>query len=155
MISGGATDEDSHRARKGHSRSLEAYDIEASKNGPLIHFSPQDLSGVSTPHDDALVIRATIVNYNVSRVFVDIDSSVNVLYKDAFDKIQIDRQELHHMSTALFRFSRHEVQPLGQISLPLSLGEEPLRRTRSIIFAVVDVSSAYNVILGRPALSAF
>ncbi|XP_074561589.1 uncharacterized protein LOC141817864 [Curcuma longa] len=138
MISREATDGDSHQARKAHSRSLETYGIEAGKNGPLIHFGPQDLAGVSTPHDDALIIRATIANYNVARVFIDTGNFVSVLYKDAFDKMQIDRQEMHPMSTALFGFSRHEVQPLGQISLLLSLGEEPLWRTRSIVFAVVD-----------------
>ncbi|XP_074559869.1 uncharacterized protein LOC141815900 [Curcuma longa] len=86
MISGGSIDGDSHRARKAHSRSLETYGIEAGKNGPLIHFGPQDLTGISTPHDDALVIRATIANYNVARVFVGTGSLVNVLYKEAFDQ---------------------------------------------------------------------
>lgn len=74
---------------------------------------------MSTPHDDVLVIQATIVNYNVVRVFVDTSNSVNVLYKDTFDRMQIDQQELQPMSTALFGFSGHEVQPLGQISLPV------------------------------------
>ncbi|XP_074588097.1 uncharacterized protein LOC141843999 [Curcuma longa] len=155
MIFRGSTDGDSHRARRAHCRSLETYGVEVCKTGPLIHFGPQDLAGVSTPHDDALVIRATIGNYNVGRVFVDTGSSVNVLYKEAFAQMQIDRHELRPMSTALFRFSGHEVQPLGQINLPLSLGEEPLRRTRNVIFVVVDAPSSYNVILGRPALSAF
>ncbi|XP_074591723.1 uncharacterized protein LOC141847565 [Curcuma longa] len=155
MISGGSTDGDSHRARKAHSRSLETYNVEVGKNDPLIHFGPQDLTGISTPHDDALVIRATIANYNVAHVFVDTSSSVNVLYKEAFAQMQIDRHELHPMSIALFGFSGHEVQPLGQINLLLSLGEEPLRRTRSVTFAVVDAPSSYNVLLGRPTLSAF
>ncbi|XP_074576696.1 uncharacterized protein LOC141833212 [Curcuma longa] len=59
------------------------------------------------------------------------------------------------MATSLFGFSGHEVRPLGQIQLPLSLGEEPLRRTHSILFTVVDAPSAYNVILRRPTLSSF
>ncbi|XP_074591091.1 uncharacterized protein LOC141846979 [Curcuma longa] len=109
----------------------------------------------STPHDDALVIRATIANYDVARVFVDTGSSVNVLYKDAFDRMQIDENEMQPMATSLFGFSGHEVRPLGQIRLPLSLGKEPLRRTRATLFTVVEAPSAYNVILGRPALSSF
>ena len=39
--------------------------------------------------------------------------------------------------------------------MAISLGEEPLRRTRTTNFVVVDSPSAYNVILGRPALSEF
>ncbi|KAL0391484.1 UNVERIFIED_CONTAM: hypothetical protein Slati_4533500 [Sesamum latifolium] len=41
------------------------------------------------------------------------------------------------------------------ISLALTLGTEPTRRTCMLKFLVVDVPSAYNVILGRPTLNAF
>ncbi|KAL0292947.1 UNVERIFIED_CONTAM: hypothetical protein Sradi_6963800, partial [Sesamum radiatum] len=41
------------------------------------------------------------------------------------------------------------------ISLPLTLGKSPLRKTCLLKFLVVDVPSAYNVILGRPTLYAF
>ncbi|KAL0400163.1 UNVERIFIED_CONTAM: hypothetical protein Sradi_2359600 [Sesamum radiatum] len=41
------------------------------------------------------------------------------------------------------------------ISLPLTLGTSPLRKTCLLKFLVVDIQSAYNVILGRPTLNAF
>lgn len=69
--------------------------------------------------------------------------------------MQIDQAELKSMTTILFGFTGHEMQPLRQVSLPLSLGQEPLRQTWSIIFTVVDAPSTYNVILGSPTLSAF
>ncbi|XP_074556557.1 uncharacterized protein LOC141812464 [Curcuma longa] len=116
---------------------------------------PQDLEGVTTPHDDAFVIRATIANYDVARIFVDTGSSVNVLYKDAFDRMQIDQEELQPMATSLFRFSGHEVQPLGQIQLPLSLGEEPLWRTHKHPLHNGGRSVRLQCHLGRPALSSF
>ncbi|KAG6472848.1 hypothetical protein ZIOFF_070326 [Zingiber officinale] len=59
------------------------------------------------------------------------------------------------MTTPLYGFTGNEVQPVGQIQLAISLGEEPLRRTRTANFVVVDSPSSYNVILGRPALSEF
>lgn len=158
MIAGGSTDGDSNRARKAHGRRLETCNIDtdrSSKTGPSISFGPEDLEGVVAPHDDALVIRATIANYDVARVFIDTGSSVNVLFKDAFDRMQMEDNELSPIATSLFGFSGHEVISIGQIRLPLSLGEEPLRRTRSTIFTIVDAPSAYNVILGRPALSSF
>ncbi|XP_074575273.1 uncharacterized protein LOC141831769 [Curcuma longa] len=158
MISIGPTDGDSNQARKASVRQLEVYSVGTNQGdvqGPSISFGPHYLEGVFTPHDDVLVIQTTIANYDVARVFVDTGSSVNVLYKDAFDQMQIDREELRPMATSLFGFSGHEVRPLGQIQLPLSLGEEPLRRTRITLFTVVDAPSSYNVILGRPALSSF
>ncbi|XP_042396591.1 uncharacterized protein LOC121986709 [Zingiber officinale] len=55
----------------------------------------------------------------------------------------------------LFGFTGNEVQSVSQMKLAISLGEEPLKRTRATNFIVVDTPSAYNVILGRPALSEF
>lgn len=59
------------------------------------------------------------------------------------------------MSTSLFGFTRHKVKPLGQINLPLSLGEEPLRKTRTMVFTVVEATFACNTILGRPTMNSF
>lgn len=139
MISGGPSDGDSNWARKASGRRLENLGINTGKR--------------EGPNDYALVIRATIANYHVSQIFVDTESSVNVLFKDTFEQMQIDLAELKPMNTSIFRFEGHEVQPLGQISLPISIGEEPTRRTRTTTFTVVDTSSSYNVILGRLALS--
>ncbi|XP_074587705.1 uncharacterized protein LOC141843515 [Curcuma longa] len=96
MITGGATDGDSHRARKAHSRQLEVYGVGQSRpmEGPIIGFGPQDLEGIEVPHDDALVIRATIANYDIARIFVDTGSSVNIFFKRAFDQMQIDEADL-------------------------------------------------------------
>ncbi|XP_074565126.1 uncharacterized protein LOC141821664 [Curcuma longa] len=94
-------------------------------------------------------------NYNIARVFVDTDSSVNIIFKAAFAQMQIDVAELQPMATSLFGFTGNEVQPLGQITLAISLGEEPQRRTRRVPFVIVDAPSTYNVILGRPTLNAF
>ncbi|XP_074561341.1 uncharacterized protein LOC141817607 [Curcuma longa] len=157
MITGGTTDGDSHRARKARSRQLEVYGVGSGKKEdvPILGFGPQDLEGVETPHNDALVISAVIANYTISRVFVDTGSSVNVIFKKAFDQLQIDEAELQPMATPLFGFTGHEVRPLGQIRLAISLGTEPLLRTWLTFFTIVDAPSAYNVIMGRPALSAF
>ncbi|XP_074559175.1 uncharacterized protein LOC141815128 [Curcuma longa] len=86
---------------------------------------------------------------------MDTGSSVNIIFKKAFDQMQIDSTNLQPMAKFLFGFTGNEVQLLGQISLAISLGEEPLRRTRCIRFTIVDAPSTYNAILGRSTLSAF
>lgn len=116
--------------------------------GPVISFGLEELSGVTTPHIDALVIQAIIVaNYVAVKVFVDTGSKVNIIFKDAFDQMQVDMTELHHSTTALFGFIGHQVYPLGQVSLPLSLGKDACRQTRATIFSVVNSPSAYILIL--------
>ena len=44
--------------------------------------------------------------------------------------------------------------PLGSIQLVLTLGEPPCQATTAVRFLIVDVPSAYNILLGRPSLNA-
>ncbi|XP_074556805.1 uncharacterized protein LOC141812691 [Curcuma longa] len=157
MIVGGATDEDSHRTRKAGGRQLEVCKVSRDKfpESPVISFGPQDVDGVEVPHDDALVIRATVANYDIGRVFVDTGSSVNILFANTFQQMDIVEDSLAPLTTPLYGFTGNEVRPLGQITLPISLGELPLMRTRRVSFIIVDAPSSYNIILGRPTLSAF
>ncbi|KAK4394061.1 Transposon Ty3-G Gag-Pol polyprotein [Sesamum angolense] len=47
------------------------------------------------------------------------------------------------------------IEPLGEVTLPLSLGSYPKRSTKIVKFLVVKAPSAYNIILGRPSLNLF
>ncbi|XP_042453141.1 uncharacterized protein LOC122037764 [Zingiber officinale] len=108
MIPGGPTDRDYAWARKSHERCLEIHVVWCSQEqaaGPVIRFGPQDLEGLEFPHDDALIIKAIIANSRVARVFVDTGSSVNVLFKSAFESMQIDASELQPVTTSLYGFT--------------------------------------------------
>ncbi|XP_042404632.1 uncharacterized protein LOC121994772 [Zingiber officinale] len=90
MISKGPTDEDSGRACKSHDHRLEIHAVGCSQEqaaGPIISFGSQDLEGLELPHDDALIIKAVIVNSHVARVFVGTGSSVNILFMFAFEEM--------------------------------------------------------------------
>lgn len=56
-------------------------------NSNILMFFDQDLEDVHSPYDDALIVKVQISNVMVSPVLVDNGSSVNVLFKDAADKI--------------------------------------------------------------------
>ncbi|XP_042472438.1 uncharacterized protein LOC122055117 [Zingiber officinale] len=73
-------------------------------------------------------------------------SLVNIIFKKAFDQLQIDQAELLPMTTPLYGFTANEVLSVGQTRLAISLGEEPLRRMRTSNFIVVDAPSAYSKI---------
>ncbi|XP_073016563.1 uncharacterized protein [Primulina eburnea] len=158
MISGGATDGDSGRSRKAHGRRLENFEISRSANlpqDPVISFGPDDLRGVVAPHNDALVVTATVANYDVARIFIDNGSFVNILFKSTLDQMKVEAFEFESISTPLYGFAGHAILSLGQIVLPLSLGHEPRRVTNMTTFTLVDTPSSYNGILGRPALKDF
>lgn len=77
---------------------MESYAVSASQgreNGHSINFRPEDLEKIEAAHDNALMIKTSIVNYCVKRVFIDTDSFVNIIFKIAFDDIQLDEEVLY------------------------------------------------------------
>ncbi|XP_073304582.1 uncharacterized protein [Primulina huaijiensis] len=140
-IPGGATDGDSGQARKAHGRRLENFEISRGADlpqDPVISFGTEDLRGVVAPHNDALVVTATVANYDVARIFIDNGSSVNILFKSTLDQMKVEGFEFEPISTPLYGFAGHAIPPLGQIVLPLSLEHGPRRVTKMTTFAVVD-----------------
>ncbi|KAL0400327.1 UNVERIFIED_CONTAM: hypothetical protein Sradi_2376000 [Sesamum radiatum] len=69
--------------------------------------------------------------------------------------MQLGDVPLETVDTSLYGFAGEVVHPRGMISLPLTLGTFSLQKTCLLRFLVVDILSAYNVILGRPTLNAF
>ncbi|KAD6454060.1 hypothetical protein E3N88_08766 [Mikania micrantha] len=55
----------------------------------------------------------------------------------------------------LMGFSWERVQPVGEIDLEVTFGEEGRSKTRTLTFMVVDSPSIYNLIIRRPGLKAF
>ncbi|KAL0412311.1 UNVERIFIED_CONTAM: hypothetical protein Slati_3820800 [Sesamum latifolium] len=158
MIVGGPRDGDSGRPRRAHvraTRTILEIDDKMSAGTPTIQFGPTDTQGVHLPHNDALVISGTIANYDVQRIFVDSDSSVDILFHKVYQQMELGDVALEPVDTSLYGFAGEVVHLLGHISLPISLGSEPARKTRMVRFLVVDMPSAYNLILGQPTLTVF
>lgn len=86
---------------------------------------------------------------------MDTSSSVNIIFKETFDRMQVEIAELQHSATALFGFNGHQVQPMGQVFHSLSLGKKSRMQTKVTTFSIVNAPSAYNVILERPVVNAF
>ena len=60
------------------------------KVSPLITFTNEDLKGLYLPHDDTLVMFATMTNFNVQRILIDNGSFADILFILAFDKMRIE-----------------------------------------------------------------
>ena len=57
----------------------------------VITFSENDMQGVQTLHDDAVVVSSTIAKYDVKRILVDNGSSVNVLFYAVFSHMDLSK----------------------------------------------------------------
>lgn len=82
MISGGPIDDDSNQAQKRHNYTecmvVRTPEVESDL---MLEFIPGDLEGAMPPHNDALIIHATLANYNMTKVFADVNNSFNVLFR--------------------------------------------------------------------------
>ncbi|XP_050259998.1 uncharacterized protein LOC126705091 [Quercus robur] len=127
----------------------------ARREGPIIEFSEEDARCLHHPHDDALVVSLWVEDYNMHRVLVDNGSSTDILYYPAFQQKRIDRERLIPTNAPLVGFRGSRVFPLGAVTLSEMVGDYPQQITKNVTFLVVDYSSAYNAILGRPTLNSW
>ena len=122
---------------------------------PIISFIEKDARQVHHPHDDALVINLTIANYNTRRVLVDNRSSVDIIYYPAFQQMRIGKERLVPSDILLEGLGGTKDMPIGSITLPITIDTYPQQITKDVTFLVVDCSSTYNSIIGRPTLNAW
>ncbi|KAL0404155.1 UNVERIFIED_CONTAM: hypothetical protein Sradi_2056300 [Sesamum radiatum] len=130
-------------------------DVGPANVAPLIQFDQEEQNGPRIPGNDALVIIALLANYEIERVFINSGSSADIPFGEAHDQMQLGDVPLEIVDTSWYGFAGEVVHPRGMISLPLTLGASPLRKTCVLKFLVVDVPSVYNVILGHLTLNTF
>ncbi|KAL0324629.1 UNVERIFIED_CONTAM: hypothetical protein Scaly_2430000 [Sesamum calycinum] len=133
----------------------EVMEVEPANDAPLIQFDQEERRGPRTQGNDVLVITTLLTNYEIERVFIDSGSLTDILFGEAYDQMQLGGAPFEAVDTFLYGFAGEVVHPRGMVSLPLTLGTTPLWKTCLLNFLVVDIPSAYNVILGRPMLNAF
>ena len=66
---------------------------------PPISFDGADLARISTPHDDALVITATISGVDIERILIDGGSSSDIMFLRCYDAFGLDRRRLRPVNT--------------------------------------------------------
>ncbi|KAD4386129.1 hypothetical protein E3N88_26298 [Mikania micrantha] len=100
-----------------------------------------------------LTISAIIVGHNVHRVYVDTGSALEIMYEHCFLQLdEVIQRSLIKSTHVLTGFAGEVVHPIGQIQLPVVVGNETGQREVTMTFLVIRAQSPYDVILGRPDL---
>ena len=69
--------------------------------------------------------------------------------------MRIERERLVLTNASLVGFGGTRVLPLDVVTLPVTVGDYLQQITKNVTFLVVNCSSAYNSILGRPTLNSW
>jgi hypothetical protein len=161
-ISGGiAGGEESNSARKTYARSMQGQRCihytgprrQQKQNRWCCPSQKKMFEGVVMTHDYALVVTLTVANHRIHRILVDNGSSADILYWLVFQQMGIDHEMIKPFGSPLVGFGGEVVYPIGIISLSVTAGTMPRLSTVMIDFLVIDQPSAYNAIMGRPALN--
>jgi len=116
-------------------------------------FTRADLRDVVSHDNDPVVISIVTAGRKVHRVLVDQGSSADVMFWSTFNKLQLFPDLLRPYTGCLYGFADNPVEVRGYLELRTTFTDGAASRTESIRYLVVNANSAYNILLGRPALN--
>jgi hypothetical protein len=103
-----------------------------------------------------MILPAVIEGYDVSRIFIDGGSSLNLIYVDTLRKMNISLANLTPTDTRFHGITPEKPSyPLGKILLDVQFGTRENFRKEKLKFEVIDWPSQYHALLGRPAYARF
>jgi len=116
-------------------------------------FMKANLRDVIPHHNDLMVISAVTAGRKVHRVLVDQGSSADVMFWSTFNKLQLSPDQLRPYTGCLYGFVGDQVEVRGYLELRTTFTDGSTSRTENIRYLEVNAHSAYNVLLGIPALN--
>jgi len=113
------------RNEEGYVHSVTGGQCSKRKEKQDIVFNDNDLEGRQYPHIDPMVISAWFGPAKLFRILVDTGSSVNILFKHAFNKMRLSMKDVTPCKKLLHGFIGDVKIPLGKLDLFVELGSYP------------------------------
>ena len=109
---------------------------------------------LSQPHDDFTFVMLTVANNKISMVLVDTKSSIDVMFHDRFIKLSLQYKDISPSPYPIIIFTEHTAYLKGLINSPTKMGIHKGKSCHGMVdHIIMDVVSAYNIIVGRPLLN--
>ncbi|XP_071914086.1 uncharacterized protein [Coffea arabica] len=122
-IAGGLTGGDSQNSQKRTYRQVNSDQAETSSClTKTITYSPSDPVPTASSSHETLVIELLTNNYLVKKVYVDLASSVDVMYHRALKNLKLTRDQLIPVRTPVVGFGGHAVHFEGMITMMVTVG---------------------------------
>ncbi|GKC87480.1 reverse transcriptase domain-containing protein [Tanacetum coccineum] len=98
-----------------------------------------------------MIIEAEIGGHFIHRIYVDGGSALEILYEHCFNRLRPEvKNQMVPATAPLIGFSREIIWPMGQILLPVNIGDVEHFTSTWINYVVVRSPSLYNGIIVRP-----
>ncbi|GKA06069.1 reverse transcriptase domain-containing protein, partial [Tanacetum coccineum] len=100
-----------------------------------------------------MIIEAKIGGHFIHRIYVDGGSASEILYELCFNRLRPEvKNQMVPATAPIIGFSREIIWPMGQILLPVKIGDAEHSTSTWMNFVVVRSPSPYNGIIGRPGV---
>jgi hypothetical protein len=111
---------------------------------------------VPSPGRYPLVVDPVIGNARLTKVLMDGDSSLNIIYAETLRHLEIDLSTIRAGAAPFHGIvPGKRVLPLGQLDLPVCFGTPSNFRRETLTFEVVGFRGTYHAVLGRPCYAKF
>nr|GEW43787.1 reverse transcriptase domain-containing protein [Tanacetum cinerariifolium] len=111
------------------------------------------LMGEEDRTEGPMIIEAEIGGHFIHRIYVDGGSASKILYEHCFNRLRPEVKNQMVPATAPFvGFGGEVIWPMGQILLPVKIGDAEHSTFTWMNFVVVRLASSYNGIIGRPGV---
>jgi hypothetical protein len=111
---------------------------------------------VLSPGKYPLIVHPVIGNIRLTKVLMDGGSSLNIIYAETLELLQIDLSSIWAGAVPFHGIiPGKRVQPLGQLDLPICFGTPSNFRKETLTFEVVGFRGTYHAVLGRPCYAKF
>ncbi|GKB05961.1 reverse transcriptase domain-containing protein [Tanacetum coccineum] len=118
--------------------------------------STSDMEAAGRDEDETegpMIIEAEIGGHFIHQIYVDRGSASDILYEHCFNRLRPEvKNQMIPAIAPLIGFSREIIWPMGQILLPLKIGDVEHFTSTWMNFVVVRSPSPYNRIIRRPGV---
>ena len=93
---------------------------------------------VHLPYEDTMVVTLRIANFDIKKILLDNESSVNIIFFSTLKKMEFDLRRIEPTKTNLTGLSGEVKVLKGRVVLPITVGDESNHITTLDEFHVVD-----------------
>ncbi|GJY71253.1 reverse transcriptase domain-containing protein [Tanacetum coccineum] len=102
-----------------------------------------------------LTIEINAAGHDTHRMYIDGGASADILYEHCFQRLRPEvKSQLNLATTSLTGFTGEKIWPMGQLRLPVMVGNKEHSTTAWMDFMVIRSPSPYNGIIERLGISA-